>query len=110
MSENRLLKINELVRKYIDEIILRDLQIKTGVFITIAKVDTSADFRYTQVFISVFPEGEFNYAIKTLKKELHFIQKELNRKLRTKPSPRVVFIEDFTELKADKIEKLLKEL
>ena len=110
MPANRILKINELVKKYISETILRELSLKNGVFLTIAKVDTSSDLRYTRVFISVFPENEFDYALKTLAKEIHLIQQNLNQKLRIKPFPRISFIKDFTEVKADKIEKLLKEL
>ena len=110
MSENRVLKVNELVRKYVNDAILKELSLKSGVFLTIAKVDTSLDLRYTRVFVSVFPESEFDYATKTLEKELHLIQHSLNQKLRIKPTPRVSFIKDFTEKKADKIEKILKEL
>lgn len=107
---DRLPKINDLVRKYVDEIILKELSLKSGVFITIAKVDTSPDLRYTRVFISVFPEKEFGYALKTLEKELYAIQKSLNKKLQIKPLPRLEFRSDFTESKADEIEKLLKTL
>jgi ribosome-binding factor A len=110
MSANRLPKINELVRTYVNDIILKELSLKSGVFLTIAKVDTSPDVRYTRVFISVFPESEFTYVLKTLEKERHHIQLSLNKKLRIKPLPRVEFRSDFTESKADKIEKLLKEL
>jgi ribosome-binding factor A len=110
MPSTRLPKINELVRKYVNDIILKDLSLKSGVFVTIAKVDTSPDVRYTRVFISVFPENEFPYALKTLDKERHNIQLALNKKLRIKPLPRLEFRSDFTESEADKIEKLLKEL
>ncbi|HAI73986.1 MAG TPA: 30S ribosome-binding factor RbfA [Candidatus Moranbacteria bacterium] len=110
MPTDRLPKINDLVRKYVNEIILKELSLKSGIFITIAKVDTSPDLRYTRVFVSVFPEKEFGYALKTLEKELYAIQKSLNKKLRMRPLPRVEFRNDFTESKADKIEKLLKEM
>ena len=110
MPSNRLPKINELVRKYVNDIILKDLSLKSGVFVTIAKVDTSPDVRYTRVFVSVFPESEFSYALKTLDKERHNIQLSLNKKLRIKPLPHIEFRSDFTEKEADKIEKLLKEL
>lgn len=107
---DRLPKINDLVRKYVNDIILKELSLKSGVFITIAKVDTSPDLRYTRVFISVFPEKEFSYALKTLEKELYSIQKSLNKKLRIKPLPRLKFRSDFTEYEADKIERLLKQI
>ena len=109
MSE-RIVKVNELVRQNVDNILLKELSLKEGVFITIAKVDTSSDLRYTRIFVSVFPEKEMNYAIKTLQKEVGRIQGKLNRNLHMKPLPKIEFRLDLTESKADEIEKLLKEI
>lgn len=106
----RIAKINELVKNHINEIITRDLNLKSELFITISKVDTSPDLRYTQVFISIFPETEIPYATKTLEKEMFRIQGKLNKKLHMRPLPKVRFSLDTTEIEADKIEKLLKKL
>lgn len=110
MSSLRVTKINELLRKHLAEIMERELSLKTGVFITIAKIDTSRDLRYTRMFISVFPEQETRYVSQTLKKELARIQKSLYAKLSMKPLPKLSFEIDKTEQEADKIEKVLKEL
>lgn len=106
----RIEKINDLVRQNVDEILLKELSLKEGIFITIAKVDTTPDLRYTRIFVSIFPEKEISYAIKTLEKELYKIQGLLNKKLHLKPLPKVEFKLDTTEQKADEIEKLLKEI
>lgn len=110
MSSLRIEKVNELVRQQLAEIMERELSLKLGVFITIAKVDTSKDLRYTRVFISVFPETEIGYVTETLKKELSGLQKQLFRKLYMKPSPRLSFEIDRTEERADEVEKILKDL
>ncbi len=107
---DRLLKINELIKKHLGEIIARELDLKPGVFVTVAKVDTTPDLRYTRIFVSIFPEKEIDYAAKTLKKELYRIQGALNKKLVMKPLPKIEFKIDMTESKADEIEKLLKEI
>lgn len=106
----RIQKINSLVQQYVSEIITRDLSLKEGVFITIPKVDTSADLRYARVFISIYPEKEIGYTLKTLKKEIYKIQGILNKKLRMRPLPKIEFRVDMTEARADEIEKLLKEI
>ncbi len=103
-------KLNELVRKNINEIILRDLSLKAGVFITISRVDTSPDLRYARVLVSVFPEKETSYALKTLRQEMYQIQGALNKKLSMHPLPQVRFELDTTEAKADEIEKLFQEI
>lgn len=107
---NRIDKVNELIKKNIGEIILKDLSLKPGVFITIAKVDTTKDLRYTRIFVSIFPEREIDYALKSLGKEAYRIQGSLNKKLSMKPLPRIEFKVDLTESKADEIEKLLKQI
>lgn len=107
---HRIEKINELIRQQISEIISRELNLKPGIFLTISKVDTSKDLRYTRIFISIFPERETNYALETLKKEAYFIQGKLNKKLFLKIIPRVEFVIDKTESNANEIEKLLNNI
>jgi len=110
MASQRIEKINQLVRAHLDEIIQKNLSLKEGVFVTIAKVDTTADLRYTRVFASVYPEQEASYAMRTLEKEIYEIQGQLNKKLKMKLLPRIEFHLDHTESQADVIEKLLKEI
>jgi len=106
----RIQKINELIKKHTNDILLKDLSLKDGIFITIAKVDTTPDLRYTRVFVSVFPEKEIGYVAKALEKEVYRLQGKLNKKLHMRPLPKVEFRIDMTESKADEIEKLLKQI
>lgn len=106
----RIERVNELIKTSIAEIIAREVELPTGVFVTVAKVDTTRDLRYAQVFVSVFPEKKFGNAIKILNKKLYILQGLLNKKLHMKPLPRIEFVSDHTEAEADKIEKILKEI
>lgn len=106
----RIIKLNKLIRTYLGEILQRELSLKTGVFVTISKVDTSPDLRYTRVSLSVFPFKDSDYALKTINKEKFSIQGALNRRLALKPLPRLVFQIDPTEEKADEIEKILLQI
>jgi ribosome-binding factor A len=110
MTSSRIQKINELIRNMIAEIISREVELTPGVFATVTKVDTSADLRYARVFVSVFPEKKFGQTIEFLNKKIYIIQGVLNKKLSMKPLPRIEFVADKTELEADKIEKLLKNI
>ena len=106
----RIEKINQLIKELLGEIVSKNLSFKEGVFVTLTKVDTSSDLRYTRVFFSVFPESETGYVGKALKNGLYSIQGDLNRKLHMKPLPKLDFRLDDTEVKADEIERLLKGL
>jgi ribosome-binding factor A len=110
MPTMRITKVNELLRQLLGEIMERELSLKPGIIMTIAKIDTSKDLRYTRMFISVFPENETNYVKETLKKELSGIQKKLYAKLYMRPMPKISFEIDTTAQEADKVEKILLDL
>lgn len=107
---HRIEKINELIKKLISEIIIRELDLKPGVFVTVSKVDTTRDLRYTRIFVSIFPERDADYTLKTLEKEIYRLQGVLNKKLSMRPLPRIEFHLDTTEVKADEVEKILKKM
>lgn len=106
----RIQKVNSLIREQISDIFSKELDLKPGVFLTILKVDTTADLRYTNVFVSVFPEKDGNYVVTALKNERNNIQKTLNKKLHMKVIPKIVFKLDNTEAQADEIEKILRQI
>lgn len=110
MSSRRILQINELIRKHLGEIIAREVDFKPGVIVTIAKIDTTPDLRHTRIGISVLPETEKEYAIKTIRHEARPIEKQLHVLLYMKPLPKLSFRFDETESKADEIEHLLKQI
>ena len=107
---SRINRVNELIRTSIAEIISREIETPPGVFLTVTKVDTTTDLRYTRVFVSVFPEKKFRKVMGFLQKKIYTIQGMLNKRLHMKPLPRIKFFFDNTEVEADKIEKLLKKL
>ena len=107
---NRIDKVNDFIRDQISLIITKDLALKQGVFVSITKVDTSKDLRYTKVFISVFPEEEINYATKTLKKEMFRIQKRFNQKFHSKYFPKIHFEVDNTGNKITKLDEIFDQI
>ena len=110
MTFSRIDRINELIKEILANIIQEEADLPSDVFVTVTKVDTSADLRYARVFVSVFPEKKFGKIIEMLGRKIYSIQGNLNKKLHMKPLPRIEFMADRTEVEADKIEKLLKEV
>ena len=107
---NRIDKVNDFIRDQISLIITKDLALKQGVFVSITKVDTSKDLRYTKIFISVFPETEIDYITKTLKKEIFRIQKNFNQKFHSKYFPRISFEIDNTGNKITKLDEIFDQI
>jgi len=108
MSE-RIEKVNQLLKKELGELLVKNITFKPAIFVTIEKVDTSPDLRYTDVFISIFPTTESDYVLKTLAHEMYALQGDLNRRLHMKPLPRIRFIQTDIEEKADELERLIRE-
>ncbi len=103
-------KLDALLQKEISTILTRELSLKHGVFITIPRVKTTNDLRYSHVFVSVFPAKEASYAMKTIAHEQGNILKKLSRKLTIKSLPHISFVYDDTEERADIIEKIFHDL
>jgi len=110
MTFSRIDRINELIKETLAGIISEEVELSSGVFATVTRVDTSRDLRYAKVFLSVFPEKKFGETFRALERKMYVLQGKLNKKLSMKPLPRIEFVSDKTEVEADKIEKLLKEI
>jgi|SRR3990167_3943333 len=106
----RIEKVNKLIQHLMAEIIEREIDLKTGVLITVSQVDTTPDMRYTRVFVSVLPPRESQYVMKTLEHEIYPLQRALNKKLHMRILPRVSFVIDDREEKANQVEQLFKEI
>lgn len=107
---HRIKKINSLIISLISEIFSKELSLKPGVFLTVSRVDTTRDLRYSHISVSVFPESESNYAMKTIEKESYLIQRVLNSRLHLKIFPKLKFKLDATQVGADKIERILRDI
>jgi len=54
----RIPKINELIKREISKIILKEVEFPPKILVTVTRVDTSPDLKTSQTFISAFPEKE----------------------------------------------------
>ena len=109
MTTQRILKINKLIKQELGKIILTNVDFSKNVILTITKVDTSADLRYADVFISVLPDEMSVEIEKELKEIIYFIQGKLNKKLFMKPLPRIKFVIDRSGEYVEKIGKIIEE-
>ncbi len=107
---DRIDKVNSLLASQISRLIARHVDFKRGVFVTVPKVETSRDLRHTNIHISVFPASEKNYVMKTLGYERYLLQKLLHKKLVMKNLPKIRFVYNDTEERADEVEALFKQI
>ena len=56
MSE-RMPKVDELIAQQLGQIIASDIELPSGVIVTITRVKSSPDLRHAKVYLSVLPEA-----------------------------------------------------
>lgn len=108
--QNRILRVNKNIQQILGGIFRRELDLPQEVFITITKVETSADLKTARASVSVLPEKNQKEIFDRLKKKQKAIQKLLGTKLVMKSTPRLSLILDTAPARADRLQKLLKEI
>jgi len=110
MASTRVEKVNSLLQHEIGKILSREISFPDGVLATITRVDTSANLIETKVYASVFPDDMANQVLVILKKNVYDIQQKINKTLKMRPIPKIIFMKDTIESKADRVEELLAQL
>ncbi|MFA6146383.1 MAG: 30S ribosome-binding factor RbfA [Patescibacteria group bacterium] len=108
--KQRIEKINELIKREMSQIIVREIEAPDGSLITITRVETSEDLSDAKILISIFPFSHSKKVLFILLKRIGEIQGFLNRRLAMRPLPRIRFVIDETEEKASQIEHVLNKI
>ena len=107
---NRIKRVNQLLKRQLGRIILKEVSFSGGYLVTITKVETSTDLAVAKIFISVFPEQKSKEAIQILKKEVYHIQQIINKILNLKRVPKIKFLLDRNVKKTARVEELLEKI
>lgn len=107
MTELRAQKLNRLIKKELGKIIFDFLDFTPDVLVTITRVTTAQDLFSAIVFISVWPDNKAEEFFGKLNRSVYHIQQSLNKKLRIRPVPKIIFRYDMNPEEASKVEKLI---
>ena len=110
MPTNRIDRVNSLLEHEISMILLKDFDFPQGILVTLTHVECSANLFEAKVFVSVFPEDKMQRILGILRKAVYTIQRKINRTLKMRPIPKIIFVEDKNIAKADRVEELLAKL
>lgn len=110
MTELRVKKFNELIKQELGKIVFNVLDTEPGILITITRVITRANLFTAEVFISIYPSKKAPEILKNLNRLIYEIQQLLNKKLRVRPVPKIMFKYDKNPEEASKIENIIKEI
>ena len=107
MSTNRIDKINSLLEHEIGKILLHDFAFSPEILVTLTHVNCSSNLIEAKVYISVFPEAKSAGILNALQKSTYDIQHKINRTLRQRPIPKIIFVKDENISRAGRVEELL---
>lgn len=104
---NRIAKVNQLIRKELSQIILREIDFPSGVLVTLTRVETAPNLSESRIYLSVMPEEKQEKAFSMLKNQIWHLQQLLNKRLRMRPIPKICFIKEKETVEAGRIEEIL---
>lgn len=107
---NRIEKVNSLLEHEIGKILLRDFAFSPEILVTLTHVDTTANLIEAKVYISVFPDSKADGILNALQKSVYDVQYKINRTLRQRPIPKIIFVKDTSVSNAGRIEELLNKV
>src|SRR4051812_6617046 len=107
---DRMRRVNEAVREVLSDALTQDLKDPRVGFVTVTAVETSPDLRHARVYVSVLgDDAERRDSLEGLQSAHGYLQGKVAAELRLKHTPQLVFEEDDTARRADRIEWLLEE-
>ena len=110
MSTHRIRRVCELVQREVSEII-QHLNLSNCGFITVTAAEISPDLKDGRIYVSVIgSQDNKNRALAVLEEHHGVIQNELAHRIVLKYTPKLRFLIDETEERAERIEHLLDEL
>lgn len=110
MTELRVKKFNELIKQELGKVIFNFLDVKPDILITITRINTAADLFSAIVFVSIYPNSEAKEIFGKMNHSIYEIQQLLNKKLKIRPVPKIIFRQDKNPEEASEIERLIADV
>lgn len=106
----RIKRINELIKRELGKILLKEKNFYPDTLVTITRVETSTDLRQAKVYISCFPAENSQKILNRLKKSIYSLQQKINKLLKLKFVPKISFLEETKTKEAGEIEEILEKI
>jgi len=106
----RIQRVNQLIKKELSQLLLREVEFPADTLVTVTRVETSADLKESNIWVSVIPEERQKRIPEILNKNIYILQQKLNKRLKMRPIPRIKFLEEKKTREAGRIEEILEEL
>jgi len=112
MSTRRIARVNDLIRKEISELLMREIRDpRLGGLLSVTEVDTSPDLRHAKVFVSVMGSEEEKRRVEEgLAAASGFLRRSLGERLSLRHIPQLDFQRDESIERGTQLLELIKEV
>ena len=98
------------IRNEVARMVASDLKDPRLGFITVTRVDLTADLRYARVYVGVLGEDEKGPTLAALRGAAGFVRREIGRRLRVRVAPEIDFRYDRGLDATDRVARALAEV
>ena len=112
MKHNRIQRVNSLLKEVIFDVIQKQVRNpNVNIFVTVTRVDTSADLYYAKVYVSMIStDVEKTKVLAALETAAGFIAVQASKQVEFRHFPSLTFLLDHSADEHFKIEKILSDI
>lgn len=112
-TSRRMSRVSSLIKREVSQMLLhgiKDDRVGTGM-VSITDVDVSGDLQHAKIFVSIYGTEEARKeTMEGLKSATGYVRSELGHRVRLRRTPEVVFLEDRSLERGDRILHLIDQL
>ncbi|MBV8885014.1 MAG: 30S ribosome-binding factor RbfA [Chroococcidiopsidaceae cyanobacterium CP_BM_RX_35] len=112
-TSRRVSRVAELIKREVSQMLLHDIKddrVGAGM-VTVTDVDVSGDLQHAKIFVSIYgTEAARSETMAGLKSATGYVRSELGARIRLRRTPEVVFIEDRSIERGNRVLSLLSQL
>jgi ribosome-binding factor A len=112
-TDRRVSRVAELIKREVSQMLLngiKDDRVGTGM-VSVTDVDVSGDLQHAKIYVSIYGTDEAKVeTMAGLKSATGFVRSELGARVRLRRTPEVIFLEDRSIERGNKVLSLLNKL
>ncbi|BBA78805.1 ribosome-binding factor A [cyanobacterium endosymbiont of Rhopalodia gibberula] len=112
-TSRRVSRVSSLIKREVSQMLLHDIKddrVGAGI-VSVTSVDVSGDLQHAKIFVSIY--GSEQAQLETmagLQSSAGFVRRELGQRMRLRRTPEVVFLQDISLERGDKMVHLLNQI
>jgi ribosome-binding factor A len=112
-TDRRVSRVSALIKREVSQMLLseiKDDRVGAGM-VSVTDVNVSGDLQHAKIFVSIYGTSEAKAeTMEGLKSSEGFVRRELGQRIRLRRTPEVVFLEDLSLERGDRMINLINQI